>query len=79
MEVQIKSLHDLELVRACKKSVYGRSCEFNFGAKPLPAAVVINFQGARILKMINHGLYIWDSDLHKQPREPGQEGCKING
>jgi hypothetical protein len=73
METQIKSLHDLEIVRACKRSVYGRSCEFLFGKKPLPASVVINFQGARILKIINHGLYIWDSDLHKQPSEPGRK------
>jgi hypothetical protein len=74
MEIQIKSLRDLEIVKACKKSVYSRTCEFGHGTRPLPAAVVINFTGLNIAKLIDHGLWTWDSNLHKQPREPGQEG-----
>ncbi|MCZ7558561.1 MAG: hypothetical protein M5R41_19405 [Bacteroidia bacterium] len=55
-ERRVESLHDLEGLRIQRRSVF---TEGGYLSKPKPAAVVINFNGAQILHLLNWGLYVY--------------------
>lgn len=60
---RIQDLHELSRAAINRKSVCVPKVECFRG--PLPAAFVINMAGSIILRLINHGMFIYKKDPKK--------------
>lgn len=66
---QITSLADVILCAVGRRSL---TCNILNNGKPVPAAVIQNFQGHYILNLMSHGLFIYETKMKSRYTLPGR-------